>query len=179
MARARAKASKPSAARGCLSVVVLVIVIVAVIAAVSGGSSRTPKQSAQGYIKSMSNDINRVQASVQDVQLAVALVSKSATTDNVNQLAQVAQQAHDGIDSIRTDFATSDTSGNLGNAEVELFTAANDLKNAMGAVVAYTGNPNPATLAHFTTQYQNAVSEWDDGVKTVWSIAGESNPPTV
>ena len=63
--------------------------------------------------------------------------------------------------------------------EVELFTAANDLKNAMGAVASYTGNPNPATLAHFTTQYQNAVGEWDDSVKTIWGIAAESNPPTV
>ena len=179
MAQAKPKA-KGSSAGGCLGVVVLVIVIAGVIAAVSGGSSKTPKQSAQAYITSMHNDINTVQVSVQSVQAGLLILQKDgATTDAVNQFAQLAQQAHDSIDGVRQDFATTDVTGNLGNAKVELFTAANDLKNAMGAVVAYTGNPNPATLAHFTSQYQNAVGEWNDGVKTVWSIAGESNPPTV
>jgi hypothetical protein len=168
-----------SSAQGCLGVVLMAVIIIVVIAAASSGSSKTPKQQAEGYIKSMNNDMNRVQASVLDTEVAVGLAAKSPTTSNVNQLAQVAQQAHDSINNIRDDFATSATSGRLGNAEVELFTAANDLKNSMGAVVAYTGNPNPATLAHFTSQFQNAKSEWNDVVRTVWRVAGESTPPTV
>jgi hypothetical protein len=174
------KPSGSAQAKGCLTFIVLVVVVVVVISAVSGGKSQTPKQQAQGYIKSMSRDVNTVQASVESVQAGMVILSKGGVTaDALNQFAQLAQQAHDSIDAVRQDFATTDTSGNLGNSEVELFAAANDLKNAMGAVVAYTGNPNPATLAHVTSQYQNAVGEWDDGVTTVWSIAGESKPPTL
>jgi hypothetical protein len=179
--QAQGKPSGARQARGCLTFIVVVIAIVIAVSA-AGGSSKTPKQQAQGYIKSMSKDINTVQASVQSVQGGILILKKSGgniTQSEVNQFAQLAQQAHDFIDGVRQDFATSNTSGNLGNAEVELFTAANDLKNAMGAVVAWTGNPNPATLAHFTSEYQNAVGEWNDGIQTVWSIAGESNPPTV
>ena len=177
--QAQAKPSGSRQARGCLTFIVLIVIIVIAVSA-AGGSSKAPKQQARAYIKSMRKDMNTVQAAVQSVQAGILILRKGPVTqDAINQFAQLAQQAHDFIDGVRQDFATSDTSGNLGNAEVEVFTAANDLKNAMGAVVAYTGNPNPATLAHFTSQYQNAVGEWDDGIKTIWRIAGESNPPTV
>lgn len=97
----------------------------------------------------------------------------------VDQFAQLAQQAHDSIDGVRDDFATGDDSGALENAEAEMFDAANGLKNSMGAVVAYTGNPNPATLASFTTQYQPATAEWNDGVRKLWRLAHEPKPPTL
>lgn len=187
---AKPKPSGSTRAKGCLTLIVLVAIVVIAIATLSdgGGNSNSggpdvsagPQQDAQSYIKSMRRDINTIQVSVQSVQAGLLILQKNgATPDAINQFAQLAQQAHDSIDAVRQDFATGDTSGNLGNAEAELFTAADDLKNAMGAVVAYTGNPNPATLAHFTTQYENAVGEWDDSVKTIWGIAAESNPPTV
>lgn len=178
--RDQAKPASANRAAGCLTFIVVIVIAVVVISSAGGGKSRTPQQKAQAYIKSMGRDINTVQVSVQSVQAGILLLqSGGVSTDAVDQFAQLAQQAHDSINGVRQDFATGDTSGNLGTAEVELFTAANDLKNAMGAVVAVTGNPNPATVAHFTSQYQNAVGEWDDGVKTVWSIAGESKPPTL
>ena len=49
----------------------------------------------------------------------------------------------------------------------------------MGALVAYTGNPNAATLAQFTVKYRKAVAEWDNGVRAIWHLAGRKNPPTV
>jgi hypothetical protein len=158
---------------------VLVIVVAVAVASGRSGSSQTPKQAARAYIRSMHHDTNTVQVSVQSVQVGILLLRKGATQGAIDQFAQLAQQAHDSIDAIRDDFATSDTSGALGNAEIELFTAANDLKNAMGAVVDYTGNPNPASLAKFTSQYQNAVGEWDQGVREVWSIADERKSPTL
>jgi len=47
----------------------------------------------------------------------------------------------------------------------------------MGALVAYTGNPNPATLAQFATAYQNAVTEWNQSLRAVWSAAGPGFNP--
>ena len=46
-----------------------------------------------------------------------------------------------------------------------MLVAADDMKNAMGALVAYTGDPNPATLAQFTTKYGRARDEWNTGIK--------------
>ncbi len=159
----------------------LVVIIAGVIAVVNGsGKKKTPRQQARAYIKKFHHDTNAVQVSVQSVQVGIALVTKKAATQgNVDQFAQLAQQAHDDIDAVRQDFATSDDSGKLGDAETEVFGGANDLKNAMGAVVAYEGDPNPATLAHFSSQYHSAVAEWDDGIRTIWHIAGERHAPTV
>lgn len=177
----------------------LAIGLVVLIAVGSSGSSSSTSQSsspsvqqqpkptvpasetdARGYIKALGADANRVQASVAAVQVGVIELQKAATQANLDQVAQLAQQAHDNLDGVRQDFAQTTTqSGDLGNAQLEVFTAANDLKNAMGALVAYTGNPNPATLAHFTTAYQAARSEWNDGVSTIWRVARLEKAPTL
>ena len=60
-----------------------------------------------------------------------------------------------------------------------MFAAANDLKNAMGALVAYTGDPNAASLAHFSSQYQSSVAEWNDGIRTIWRLAKLKEPPVL
>lgn len=141
------------------------------------------EQEARAYISNHGPDINRVQANVLVAELAVAAVVKSRTQANVNQLAQEAQTAHDNIDNIRDDFATdSSDPGELGNAELNAFSGANDLKNAMGALVAYTGNPNAATLAQFTTQFSRAKAEWNSGMRVIYRLSHRSFPkhsPTV
>jgi len=135
---------------------------------------------ARIWIRDHFLDADRVQANIEDTQAVLGITIKSPTLANVNQLAQQAQQAHDNLDAIRTDFASgSSDSGTLGDAELSAFSGANDLKNAMGALVAYTGNPNPATLAHFTSQYQGAVAEWNSGIRTIWRVAHRRQPPTV
>ncbi len=136
--------------------------------------------SARSYISHHAREINTVQVMVQSVQVAVALSQKSPSQNSINQLAQFGQQAHDTIDNVRNDFALDASgSGDLGNAETEVFAAANDLKNSMGALVAYTGDSNPATLAHFSSQYQNAVSEWNDGIRIIWRTAHRRKPPVL
>ena len=128
----------------------------------------------------MRSNVNTVQVSVQSVQAGLVILEKGPINQSaVDSFAQLAQQAHDSIDGVRQSFATSDTSGTVGNAEVEVFTAANDLKNAMGAFVTYAGTPNAATLASLTSQYNNARGEWNQGVDAIWMAAGESGPPTI
>jgi ABC-type transporter Mla subunit MlaD len=157
---------------GCLTLIVIAVAIIAIVVALSGHKSVA--QQASSYIAAHGSDISGVQASVQAVQVDIKANS------SIDQLAQDAQQAHDNIDSVRDDFALNTTmSGALGNDETEVFGAANDLKNAMGALVTYTGNSNPATLAKFKSQYQNAAGEWNDGISGIWSLAGKTNPPTI
>jgi hypothetical protein len=166
--------------QGCLGCLVSVVIVVGIIGAVaSGGHHTTPAAQAKAYIKEHGLGAKRVAASVEDTEIQLGLAIKAGASANVDELAQAAQSAHDAIDEVRNEFATTETSGELGAAALDIFTAANGLKNAMGALVAYTGNPNPATLAHFTTQFSSAREEWDHGVSTIWSTAHEGNAPTL
>lgn len=174
------------------------VILVIIIAVSSNNSSKTPTtttnatksttksavssaphaSAAEQYIRKHGADANRVQANVLLVSLAVTQAKKSG---DLNAVAQAAQSAHDNLDNIRNDFADTASiacsSCSLGDASLELFTASNDLKNAMGALVAYTGDPNPATLAHFNTQFATARSEWNQGARFIW--AGKANKPTL
>jgi hypothetical protein len=133
-----------------LAFVVIVVVVVAVAVAASGPKT-TPAQQARDYITSHEGDALIVQHAVFNVQADVHALTLLKTQAAVNTLAQDAQQAHDTLNSLRGAFAlNTTTSGALGNDETEVFGAVNDLKNAMGAAVAFTGNPNAATLAQFS-----------------------------
>jgi hypothetical protein len=134
---------------------------------------------ARSYIAKYGADANRVQANIQVVQITVVTLQKSPTQDALNQVAIQAQTAHDNLDAIRADFAGGFGSDELGSAELEVFSAADDLKNSMGALVAYTGDPNPATLAHFNAQYHQGISEWNNGVRTIWRLAKRAKPPVL
>ena len=152
------------------------------VAASAPSAPELPKdvKDARSYIEGHAHDINTVQVSVQAVQAGVGIAEKDPTFEVVSQLAQIAQDSHDRLDEVRKDFARDATfDGDLGNAESEIFDAANALKNSMGAVVAYTGNPNPATLAHFSSQYQPAVAEWNHGIRALYRIARKHHAPTV
>ncbi len=134
---------------------------------------------ARNYILAHAADAYRVRANVKNVEDDIGAAAQDATQSNIDQLAIEAQTAHDDIDEIRADFTTSDLSGALGDAELNAFSGANDLKNAMGAIVTWTGDPNPATLASMTSQLSHARSEWNRGVTTIWHTARRPSPPTV
>jgi hypothetical protein len=125
---------------------VAILIVVGVAGnALTGGDKKTPStggapqssglSASQTYIRNHGADANQVAVNVATVQVGVSLLQGSPTAANVNQLAQFAQQAHDNLDALRNNFAESD-SGTLGNAELEVFSGANDLKNAMGALEA-------------------------------------------
>jgi hypothetical protein len=131
------------------------------------------QQKALDYIHDHGADANRVVANVVIVQIALLDLQKNPTQEKLNTLAITAQDAHDRLDAVRSNFAAGGS-----DAELLVFSGANDLKNAMGAIVTYTGDPNPATLASLTSQYKQAVSEWNAGVRSIWKAAKKS-PPVV
>ena len=139
------------------------------------------QQAARNFIRAAGKNARGIEAQVQAAQIAVYLANKSPTQKNVDQLAQIAQQARDNIDALRSEFALTVTtrSGKLQDDENLVSMAADDLSSAMRLLVAYTGTPNPATLAQFTTQYASARSEWNTAVRGIWRLAREKKPPTV
>jgi hypothetical protein len=168
------------------------VMIIAIAATLSGGSQHSTSKHANApttthsshkpagntdavaYVKRFAAPTTLVSGSVGAVELD--LNTGAHGTPDLNQLASDAEDAHDQIDQVRDSFAqTTDSS----DAQLEVFGAANDLKNAMGAIVAWTGNPNPATLAHATSQLKTAFAEWNDGVRTIWHAAHKHDAPTI
>lgn len=153
-------------------------------AAVSSTPSATmPQQErdARHFISSpYGREARQVQVRVEFVWVALGLAKQKPTQANVDELAQVAQESHDEIAGVRDDFAmcTTSHSGTLQDVEGLLYSDAGEVKNAMGAMVAYCGAPNAATLARFTTQYDQARTDWDRDVRAIWAIAREKKPPT-
>ena len=143
----------------------------------NGGGNQGSGPAAQAYIEHLSQAAGAVQASVRSVDPELGVLTPQGPLGNVNQFVLLAQQASASINSLRWDFAAGDRSGDLGQAEAEVSTGANDLANAMSALVTYTESPSSATLVQFLSQYQNARGEWDNGIRTIWRIGGAANPP--
>jgi hypothetical protein len=138
------------------------------------------ERDARSFIGShYGRDVRQVQVRVEFAWAAVALAQSKPSQANVDELAQVAQESHDEIDAIRGDFigCWTDHSGTLQNVQMQLNSDAGEVKNAMGALVTYCGTPNAATLASFTSQYQQARGDWDRDVRAIWAIAHEKRPP--
>jgi hypothetical protein len=163
---------------GCLAAIVVVAIIVAAVAGGGGGgkgTSSSPEKEAREYISQKGHNINVGRVDYEHVALLVGLASKAGgeSTTVVDELAKVAQEAHNEIDSFREELFKTDGNKKLQEATFELSEGANELKNAMGGLIAYTGNPNPATLAHFTIQLEAAKGKWNEGVDQIWTIARE------
>jgi hypothetical protein len=139
-----------------------------------------PKQtSEQKYVAAIKQDADHVQVDVQIVQLAASELANGSGGVDINTMAVEAQTAHDDLVNIKDDFISHNWPGSFDNQAAEANDAINSLKNSMGTVVAYCGDQNPATLARFSSQFNQAVPEWNDAVTTMWTKAGVANPPTL
>jgi pyrroloquinoline quinone (PQQ) biosynthesis protein C len=166
---------------GCLAFIVVVVVIVIAVASGSGGKGSSPEKEAREYISQKSHVINYGRVDYEHVEALVGLATKAGNESStvIDELAKVAQEAHNEIEGFRQELFKSGGNEKLSTATLELQEGANELKNAMGGLVAYTGNPNPATLAHFTTQLEAAKSKWNGGAEAIWGIAKESGAMTL
>lgn len=177
---------KPNAAQGCArggcGLAVLVVVIVIIVAVVAGGKSKSHSSAASeagSYIKAKGARIDIINATVSDVlvQLGKVIKNGGSSTTEVDEMATEAQKAHDRVNELRSELFQAEGNEELSHASLAIEEGANELKNAMGALVAYAGNPNPATLAHLNAQFEKGKEKWDEGVETVWRIAKKGEAP--
>lgn len=152
---------------------------VATLTVVACGSTKSQHDQAAGYISKHGADATHVHDDVVKVQATITAFTSGPSTTAVDYLATVAQQAHDDLTNGKDGFADTSGSGSVGNATTSMYTAVNDLKNSMGAIVAFTGAPNPATQAKMTTQYATAIGEWNAAVTSIWATAGVDGAPTI
>jgi hypothetical protein len=118
----------------------------------------------------VAKDVAVVSAAVTDALAAYGEVIRQPTQDNASTLATTAQDAHDSLSKVRDQMA-------LDNVPVDIEVATNDLKNSMGALVAYAGDPNAATLAHFNSQFTTGTDEWNAAVAALYR-GHSGTPPT-
>lgn len=147
--------------------------------AAAGCSAQSATTTTSGGAKvvkpALDQDVRHVANEVEVVQTEVGIVATGHTTqDDINQLAVGAQQAHDDLANMKDQIAVDSPAGS--NVGGELFGAVDELKNAMGALVAYTGDPNAATLAHFTTQWQTGAADWNQAVGDLYSGTSQTAP---
>jgi hypothetical protein len=146
-------------------------------------SSSSPQKEAREYINQKGTAINIGRVNYEHVAGIVALLKQAEaegkSSEVINELAKTAQEAHNQVDEIRAGLYKVGGDQKLSEATLTLQEGANELKNAMGALVAYTGSPNPATLAHFSTQLEAAKTKWNEGAEAVWALAKESGAMTL
>ena len=149
----------------------------------STGTSSSISKQAVRFVQTVRTDATDIQTDVVAPEAGVRLLADDPSNVNqaaIDELATMAQQGHDDLANRKDAIAAAtDGTGQIQTLEAEAYAGANDLKNALGALVAYTGNPNAATLAQFTSQFQTGQSEWNDAVTQLWQDAGATKPPTV
>lgn len=153
-----------------LSLLVAAAIMVAGCSSASGSSTPGPINQKLAF------DIDQAQASVQSVQIAVGELIKSQTQANLDQVSQLADQAHTTLTNDKDQIAVD---APLNNAGADLTNADNELKNSMAALGTYTGNPNASTLASFTNQFQTGVTDWNAAVAEIYSKSSSTPPSTL
>jgi hypothetical protein len=149
--------------------------------AMAASKPKVSKQ-AQRFIKAEGSEASVVQAEVEDVltQLGIVIKDKGANQSDLVSLANLAQKVHDMLSSMHDDFiGASDGSGAIQNDEFNVSDGENGLKNSMGALVKFTGAPNAANEASFSTQYNNGLGQWNAGVKALWAAAAKKGAPVI
>ena len=121
----------------------LVLPAMATIAIAGCGGSGNPASDAKTYVRTISTDAAQVQAD--EIKVGLDILHNDPTG-----LAQDAQTAHDDFVNLKTDIIAAGANvadnSRLGNAEYQMDNAMNELKNGMGALVAFAENPNAGTL---------------------------------
>jgi hypothetical protein len=143
----------------------------------SGNSASDAVSNAKAYVRAIGPDAAQVQT--YEIKVGLDILHNDPTG-----LAQDAQSAHDTFVDVKTDIigAGNNVSDNdrLGNAELQMDDAINELKNGMGAVVAFAENPNGGTLGAANSKLDQGITDWDQAATVLWTMAGEaSEVPTL
>ena len=138
----------------------------------SGNSASDAVSNAKTYVRTISTDAAQVQAD--EIKVGLDIIKNDPTG-----LAQDAQTAHDDFVNVKIDIigAGSNVGDNsrLGNAEYQMDNAINELKNGMGAVVAFAENPNAGTLGAANSKLDQGITDWDQATTVLWTMAGRAS----
>ena len=129
------------------------------------------------FIKRNADGLNRVSGEARTIFVEIQLQKDNTTKADLVHLAGDAHTADDDLNALRQNLDGRVDRGNT--APMDVFSAANDLENAMGQVVTWAGDPtNAAVTAQIAQKLRAAGAEWNRAMHELYGLAhNESKQP--
>ena len=157
----------------------LVVAALALALVLGACGSSSPQSQASTFIAEHHQQSQVVTEGATDADSALAALSSPPTHEQLSALALAAQRGHDLIARAHGEWVTAEGGAEetLSLAEIEADVGANEMRDALGGLVAYTRHPDAATLARYRAQLKGGGEKWNEAIGQIWHLGGSSNPP--
>jgi hypothetical protein len=124
--------------------------------------------------------MTRAAAASKVVETDVSRLPRSPSRPLLERLAQAARDARrNAVQAGEWNFAEGGEEEDLQRAKAEMTEGANELANAMSALMSYARAPTTAAVARDESELARGREEWNGGISELWYLAHKSNPPIV
>jgi hypothetical protein len=143
--------------------------------------SSSPQSLASAFIGEHRQQAERVREGAVAANSALAALARPPTPPQLSALARAAQRGHDLIAREHGEWVSAEGGAEetLSLAEIEADVGANEMRDALGGLVAYAAHPDAVTLARYEAKLRVGREKWNEAVGQLWHLGGASNPPTV
>jgi hypothetical protein len=145
----------------------------------AGCASSSAQKGATSFLSEHVVGVARAAAATKAVEAEVSRLSSSPTRPQLERLARAAAKGHRNLVPASEWNVAEGEEEDLPQAEAEVTEGANELANAMSALLAYARAPSGAALARYESELAHGREKWNGGISQLWYLAHESNPPTV
>ncbi|HMD56476.1 MAG TPA: hypothetical protein VKG82_03285 [Solirubrobacteraceae bacterium] len=148
--------------------------------AVSGCASSSAQPGADVFYREHAGEAARAAAATRTVQAAVSRLSRPPTQTQLEQLSLDARRGRrDVVPASEWSVTENGEEEDVSQAELELNEGATAFLMAMAALRAYARAPRQSELAVYEDQLAHGRERWDQGIRQLWYLAHQPNPPTV
>jgi hypothetical protein len=153
--------------------------LVVTLLALAGCGSSSPQGQASSFVAEHQQQALLVRQGALAANAALARLADPPTAAQLSALAHSAQRGHDLIANAHDEWVTAEGGAEetLSSAEIEADDGANEMRDALGGLVAYAGRPAAGTLARYEAQLRSGREKWDEGVRQIWHLGSRPDPP--
>ncbi len=146
----------------------------------AGCASSSAQMGATAFLDEHVAGATRAAAATKAVEAEASRLSSPPTQPQLEQLARTAGQGHRNVVQVgEWNVAEGGEEEDLPHAKAEVTEGANELANAMSALLAYARAPRAAALARYESELARGREQWNEGISQLWYLAQEPHPPTV
>jgi hypothetical protein len=146
----------------------------------AGCASSSAQLGATAFLNEHVAAAARAAAATKAVEAEVSRLSSSPTRPQLERLARAAGKGHRNVvQAGEWNVAEGGEEEDLPHAEAEVTEGANELANAMSALLAYARAPRAAALARYESELARGREQWNEGISQLWYLAHTAHPPTL
>jgi len=146
----------------------------------AGCASSSDQMDAARFVNEHVAGTARAATATKALEADVSRLSSSPTGPQLERLARAAREGRRNVVQVgEWNVAEGGEEEDLPRAEAEVTEGANELANAMSALLGYARAPTAAALTRYESELAHGREEWNGGISQLWYLAHESNPPTV